>query len=166
MLGLAGVPATAPHDVFAGLEHRQAAIRTVCTACGVMTNAVGTAIYLRAGGSPVHPFTSSGFCGEEIAELQSVLGDGPAFEAIRHNWPVFVPNLVDHATSVRWPLFSAAAVSAGVEAVFVFPLTVDSAPLGAFEIHRDTGDVLTPDEIVDVVHLAAVVLNLLLDVPP
>ncbi|MDX3659740.1 GAF domain-containing protein [Streptomyces sp. ID05-26A] len=169
MLGLTGVPATAPHDVSPWHEHRRAAIRSVCVACGVTTNAVGTAIYLRAGGCAVHPFASSGFCGEEIAELQSVLGEGPAFEAVRQHWPVFVPNLVDHATSVRWPLFSAAAVAIGVEAVFVFPLAVGAEPLGALEIHRDTGDVLTPDEIVDVVHLATVVLNLVLDaglVPP
>jgi hypothetical protein len=165
MLGSTAASATSLHDVSAGREHRQAAIRSVCIACGVTTNAVGTAIYLRAGESGAHPFASSGFCGEEIAELQSVLGEGPAFEAIRQNWPVFVPNLVDHATSVRWPLFSAAAVVAGVEAVFVFPLAIGTEPLGALEIHRDTGEALTPDEIVTVVHLATVVLPLLLDVP-
>lgn len=169
MLGLTGIPVTPSHDVSTWLEHRQATIRTVCTACGVTTNAVGTALYLRTAGNPVHPFASSGFCGEEIAELQSVLGEGPAFEAVRQNWPVFVPNLVDHATSVRWPLFSAAAVATGVEAVFVFPLTIDTEPLGALEIHRGIGDVLTPDEIVDVVHLAAMALTLVLEaglVPP
>ncbi|GLY49894.1 GAF domain-containing protein [Lentzea sp. NBRC 102530] len=165
MFGLTGAPATAPHDVSTWLEHRKTAIRSVCTVCGVTTNAAGTAIYLRTGHGPICLSASSGFCGEEIAELQSALGEGPAFEAVRQNWPVFVPNLVDRATSQRWPLFAAAAVTAGVEAVFVFPLAVGAEPLGALEIHRDTGEGLTPDEIVTVVHLATVALPLLLDVP-
>lgn len=43
-------------------------------------------------------------------------------------------------------------------------LALDGTPLGALEIHRDTCDMLTPDEIVDVVHLADGALTLLLGV--
>ncbi|MFD4636196.1 GAF domain-containing protein [Lentzea sp. NPDC058436] len=157
------ITAASPLDIATDRGRLQAAVRHVCIACGVGTNAVGTAIYLRAAGGPIQPFASAGFCGEEIAELQSALGEGPAFEAARQNWPVFVPNLVDHAISVRWPLFSAAAITTGVEGVFAFPLALGAEPIGSFEIHRDTGDALTPDEIVGAVQLAAVALTLLLD---
>lgn len=92
-----------------------------------------------------------------------MLGEGPASTATRQNWPVFVPNLVDSANAARWPLFAPAAVAAGVAAVFAFPLTLRAMPLGVLEIHRDTGDALTPDEIAGVVELADVVVTLLLD---
>jgi hypothetical protein len=144
-------------------ENQQAAVRHVCIACGIRTNAVGTAIYLSGGRGVVHPFEATGFCGEEIAELQAVLGEGPASEAIRRNRPVLVPDLADSASAARWPLFAPAAVAAGVEAVFAFPLTLGALSLGALEIHRDTSGSLAPDEIAGVVQLADMAMTLLLD---
>ncbi|HEX7308961.1 GAF domain-containing protein [Lentzea sp.] len=163
MLDITRLRTASPEGTDTGPTHRQTIIRHVCIACGVRTNAVGAALYLREGAGRCRPFTSSGFCGEEIAELQTVLGEGPAFEAARQNWPVLVPNLVDHRTSVRWPLFAGAAVAAGVEAIFAFPFSLGEDALGVLEVHRDHGDPLTPDEIVGAVQLADVALALLLD---
>lgn len=140
--------------------HRRAAVRHVCVACGVRTNAVGSAIYLWDGRGAVQLFEAGGFCGVEIAELQTVLAEGPAFTATRQNWPVLVPDLAD---TRHWPLFSPAAVSIGVAAVFAFPLTLNAHSLGAMELHRDSCGALLPDEITDAVHLAEVVTALLLD---
>ncbi|MDX8034044.1 GAF and ANTAR domain-containing protein [Lentzea sp. BCCO 10_0856] len=142
-------------------ETQRAAVRHVCIASGVVTNAVGTAIYLRAGQGAVRLFEATGFCGEELAELQTVLGEGPAFEATQRNRPVLVPDLVDSVSTVRWPLFASAAVEAGVEAVFAFPLTQGAMSVGALEVHRDTGSALTPDEIAAVVQLAEMAMALL-----
>ncbi len=144
-------------------ENQQAAVRHICIACGVRTNAVGTALYLRADRGAVHPFETTGFCGEEIAELQTLLGEGPASTAARQNWPVLVPDLADPVNTERWPLFSPAAVAAGVAAVFTFPLTLGSQSLGVLELHRDTCGALLPDEITDVVQLADAAMALLLD---
>lgn len=140
-------------------------MRHVCIACGVRTNAVGTAIYLKAGGSTVRPFETTGFCGQEIAELQTVLAQGPAFSATRQYWPVLVPDLADPASTARWPRFAPAAVEAGVAAVFAFPLALGSRSLGALEVYRDTSGALVPDEIADVGQLAAAAIALLLDQP-
>lgn len=142
---------------------RQAAVHHVCLACGTRTNAVGTAIYLPGHGGASHPFETTGFCGQEIAELQTVLAEGPALTAARWNQPVFVPDLQNAASTARWPLFAPAAVAAGVAAVFAFPLTLGGFSLGALEIHRDTSGALTPDEIADVVELADAAMALLLD---
>ncbi|MGW6936477.1 GAF and ANTAR domain-containing protein [Lentzea sp. NPDC054927] len=139
-------------------ETRRAAVRHVCIASGVVTNAVGTAIYLRTGQGSVRLFEATGFCGEEVAELQTSLGEGPAFEATLRNRPVLAPELVD---SAHWPSFTPAAVEAGVEAVFAFPLTQGATAIGALEVHRDTDNALTPDEIAGVVQLAEMAMTLL-----
>ncbi|MGW6442808.1 hypothetical protein [Lentzea sp. NPDC055074] len=143
-------------------EHRQVAVRHVCIACSVRTNAVGSALYLRTARSGVQPFETAGFCGVEIAELQTMLAEGPAFTATRQNWPVLVPDLAD---TKHWPLFAPAATAIGVAAVFAFPLVLNAHSLGALEIHRDTCGALLPDEIADAVHLADVATALLLDRP-
>ena len=150
-------------NVAARLVHRQVAVRHVCIACGVRTNAIGTALYLWEAAGRCDLYTSSGFCGEEIAELQTMLCEGPAFEAARQNWPVLVPDLVDHVASVRWPLLAGAAVEAGVAAIFAFPLALGAEPLGVLEIHRGEGDALTPTEVAGAVQLADIALTLLLD---
>ncbi|NKE57073.1 GAF domain-containing protein [Lentzea sp. PSKA42] len=142
---------------------KQAAVRHVCIACGVRTNAVGTAIYLRAGRGAVRPFESTGCCGEEIAELQTVHEEGPASAATRQNWPVLVPDLTNSSIAARWPFFTPAAIATGVAAVFAFPLTMGALSLGALEVHRDTDGSLTPGEIAEVVQLVGVAMTLLLD---
>ncbi|PWK84910.1 GAF domain-containing protein [Lentzea atacamensis] len=144
-------------------ENQRTAVRHACIACGIRTNAVGTAIYLWTGGGAVRTFETTGFCGEEIAELQTVFGEGPASAATRQNWPVLVPDLADSASAARWPHFAPAAVAAGVAATFAFPLTLGALSLGVLEIHRDADGALTPDEIADVVQLADAVMTLLLD---
>ncbi|MEU7482085.1 GAF domain-containing protein [Lentzea sp. NPDC042327] len=143
-------------------EHRQVAVRHVCIACGVRTNAVGSAIYLRTTRNGVQPFETAGFCGVEIAELQTMLAEGPAFTATRQNWPVLVPDL---AATKHWPVFAPAAIAIGVAAMFAFPLVLNAHSLGTLEIHRDACGALLPDEIADAVHLADVATALLLDRP-
>ncbi|MDT7790346.1 MAG: hypothetical protein QOF58_8765 [Pseudonocardiales bacterium] len=145
-------------------QNRRAAVRHVCIAGGIRTDAVGAAIYLRGAQGAVNPFDANGFCGEEIAELQTAFGQGPAFTSTLRNRPVLVPDLVGSDSAARWPLFAPAAVEAGVEAVFAFPLALGALSFGALEVHRDTRGALTPDEIADVMRLADVATTLLLDV--
>ncbi|HUQ56359.1 hypothetical protein [Lentzea sp.] len=144
-------------------QNRQAAVRQICIACGIRTDAVGTAIYLRGAQGAVHPFTTAGFCGEEVGELQTVLAEGPAFMSLRQTWPVLVPDLAAPRSTERWPRFAPAAVEIGVAAVFAFPLTLAARSLGILEIHRDHCGALLPGEIADVVHLADAATALVLD---
>jgi GAF domain-containing protein len=146
-------------------QTRQAAVRHVCIACGIRTDAVGTAIYLRGPQGVVHPYVTAGFCGEEVGELQTVLAEGPAFLSMRQSWPVLVPDLTTPRSTERWPLFAPAAADIGVAAVFAFPLTLAARSLGTLEVHRDSCGALLPDEIADVVRLADAATALLLDQP-
>ena len=67
--------------------------------------------------------------------LQTELGEGPCLTAYTSGEPVFVPDL---AADDRFPKFGPAAVSAGMAAVFTFPLYHGSQRLGALDLYRDT----------------------------
>ncbi len=67
--------------------------------------------------------------------LQTELGEGPCLDAYRTGDPVSVPDLVGDA---RFPRFAAAALAAGVRAVFAFPLRHDDQLLGALDLYRTT----------------------------
>ncbi|GLZ29326.1 hypothetical protein Lesp02_15160 [Lentzea sp. NBRC 105346] len=149
----------------AELDGERAGVRHVCLACGIRTNAIGVAVYLLASGGAAHPLETTGQVGQEIAELQLTVGEGPLRDALRHNQPVLVPHLDDSASAERWPVFTPAAMAAGVAAVFAIPLTLGAISLGVLEICRDTGCALAPDELTDVLLYADVAITLMLDQP-
>ncbi|SES07676.1 ANTAR domain-containing protein [Lentzea xinjiangensis] len=134
-------------------------VHHVCLACRTGLKAVGVEIYLAVAAQPLEVV---GAAGEEIAELQVTVGEGPASEAMRQNQPVLVPDLADGWSERRWPAFAPAAVAAGVAAMFVFPLTLGAIALGALEICRDADGPLSPDELADALLFADTATALLL----
>lgn len=134
-------------------------VRHVCLACRIGLNAAGVAVYLVG---TAQPLEVAGPAGEEMAELQATVGEGPVSEAVRQNQPVFAPDLADGWSASRWPVFAPAAVEAGVAAVFVIPLTLGAIALGALEICRDVDGPLSPDELADALLFADTATTLLL----
>ncbi|GAA3870448.1 GAF domain-containing protein [Saccharothrix violaceirubra] len=137
-------------------------VRHVCLACKVRLNAAGVAVYLVGSAQPLEV---AGATGEEMAELQATVGEGPMSEASRQNHPVFVSDLADGWSASRWPAFAAAAAAAGVAAVFVIPLTLGAIALGALEICRDVAGPLSQDELADALLFADTATTLLLGGP-
>ena len=84
-----------------------------------------------------------------IEELQLTLGEGPCVDAINAGGPVLVPDLDDRQdlSSDRWPTFLAAVASAGVRAVFAFPLRIGVINLGAMDLYRDATGPLADKEL-------------------
>jgi len=68
-------------------------------------------------------------------ELQFSTGEGPACDVHTSGRPVLVPALP--AESGRWPAYVAAAVEAGVCAVFTFPLHQGALRIGALSGYSD-----------------------------
>jgi diguanylate cyclase (GGDEF)-like protein len=68
-------------------------------------------------------------------QLQTEVGQGPCLSAYESAEAVAVPDL---AGDGRFPLFAAAAVAAGLGAVFTFPLHAGEGGLGALDLYRDT----------------------------
>lgn len=91
-----------------------------------------------------------------IEELQFSLGEGPCVDAIRAGGPVLVPDLdrPGDVTVDRWPTFMESAGSAGVRAVFAFPLRIGAISVGALDLYRVRPGELTEDELLAVLMAA------------
>jgi GAF domain len=88
---------------------------------------------------------------ELVEELQFSLGEGPCIESSRSGRPVLLPDLTRLA-SQQWPAFTASALSAGIAAIFAFPLQVGAISLGVMDLYRD---VVGPLSVADIAQAAA-----------
>lgn len=71
---------------------------------------------------------------ERLEETQYTLGEGPGVEAFTIAAPVLVSDA--QADDDRWPAFTDAAASAGLGAVFAFPLQLGAILLGTLDLYR------------------------------
>jgi GAF domain len=90
---------------------------------------------------------------DRLEDLQLEFAEGPTVEAVRHGWPVLVPDLSGESES-RWPWYAPAAVEAGARAVFVFPVQVGAIRLGALSLYRDSAGDLNEGQVKDARTLA------------
>ena len=97
----------------------------------------------------------------ELEDLAVTAGAGPCMDAFALGHPVLVPDLA--AEHVRWPGFTADAVSAGVAAVFSFPLRVGGARLGVLELHRTASGALSHTQLTDAFLLADAATDTIFD---
>ena len=96
-----------------------------------------------------------------VEDLQFSLGEGPCLEAFENGGPVLEADL--HATNGRWPGFVAAAVEAGVRAVFALPLQLGAIRLGVLYLNRRKAGMLSQDELADAFVLAEMATVALLE---
>jgi diguanylate cyclase (GGDEF)-like protein len=75
-------------------------------------------------------------------KLQTELGEGPCLAAYRTGEAVSVPDLNNER---RFPVFAPRALTAGLTAVFTFPLRHDDLLLGALDLYRETAGPLMPE---------------------
>jgi hypothetical protein len=64
------------------------------------------------------------------------VGEGPGWDAHTTQRMVLVP-LLDDETGSRWPVFSHAVKSFGVEGMYSFPLSVGTIRIGAIDLYAD-----------------------------
>jgi GAF domain/ANTAR domain len=96
-----------------------------------------------------------------VQELQLTLGEGPCVDAWANRAPVLEPDLAD-PTVVRWPAFAQAGATAGVQAVFAFPLALGAIRIGVLVLYRDRSGALSADELAYGLVLADVATHLVL----
>jgi diguanylate cyclase (GGDEF)-like protein len=77
-------------------------------------------------------------------KLQTELGEGPCLAAYNSGVAISVPDL---RLEQRFPEFSRRALSAGLVAVFTFPLRHDDVQLGALDLYRATAGPLSADHM-------------------
>jgi hypothetical protein len=134
----------------------------LCTAAAQALSASGAAVVVMAEDGLRGATVASDPAGEQIEELQFLLGEGPGTDAFVNRRPVLVPDLADEAVA-RWPIYTPAAGDLGVRAVFAFPLQVGAARLGVLEIFRVRPGQLSPVELRRALMFADVALTTLLD---
>lgn len=96
---------------------------------------------------------ASGDLAGVVEDLQFSLGEGPCLDAFSAGRPALEPDLTG-AGRARWPLFADAALSAGVCAVFAFPLQLDTAPFGVLDVARTRTGLLGEEQLADALAFA------------
>ena len=111
-------------------------------------------------GSTPHYIAASNGAARRFELLQNELGEGPCVEAFQSGHPV---SCADLAGDGRFPTFAAAAVDAGLRAVFTFPLFHGTERFGALDLYRETVGELDADDMAAAQTLADVAAALLLN---
>jgi hypothetical protein len=127
----------------------------LCQVCAEVTGVSGAGIMLTSGDVPRGSLCTTNEVSARIEELQYTLGEGPCVDAYRQDRPVLESDLADPATQ-RWFGFAAAAVEAGVRAIFGFPLQVGSVRFGALNLYCDRPGPLSDEQHADALVMADV----------
>ncbi|ROR91880.1 GAF and ANTAR domain-containing protein [Nocardioides aurantiacus] len=118
-----------------GAEPGLEAANDLCSACVELLGMDGAAVSMIYEGVSRGTFGASGEDGRRLDEYQFTFGEGPCLDAVTHRRSVLAPDL-DAPTETRWPLFSDAALTDGVRAVFALPIMITSACVGALDLFR------------------------------
>ena len=131
-------------------------------ACVSVLAVTGAGIMIMVDGGHRGTLGSSDATMGVVEELQFTLGEGPCLDSYRLGRPVFEPALADPITP-RWPSFTPPAVSAGVQAIFGFPLQIGTISLGALDIYADQPGDLNDVQLADALVMADVVTHEILE---
>jgi hypothetical protein len=123
--------------------------RRICELCVTMLGVTGAGISMVTETGNRGVVCATDDVAAEIEDLQFSLGEGPCVDAVRAGAPVLIPDLdrPGDVTIDRWPTFMASAESAGVRAVFAFPLRIGAISVGALDLYRDHPGELAEHEL-------------------
>jgi hypothetical protein len=107
------------------------------------------------------PLFASDTVAARLEELQLTLGEGPGADGFRLGTPELIPDLA--LAAGRWPGFAPAAVAAGARAIFAVPLQAGAIQVGVLSLYRGRPGPLAAGELADVLVLAGIALQLVLD---
>ena len=127
----------------------------LCAVAAEVTAMSGAGIMLMTSDVPQGSLCSTNDLSALIEDLQFTFGEGPCIDAYHQDRPVLEPDLADPDRN-RWMAFSPPAVSAGVRAVFGFPVQVGVVRLGALNLYRDRPGGLSEDQHADSLVMADV----------
>ncbi|KAA9153004.1 GAF and ANTAR domain-containing protein [Amycolatopsis acidicola] len=144
-------------------EAAPVALRHVCLACAEAVSADDAALLLASTLQSWELACATNPLGEELVELQTTYGEGPAIDAAAGFGPVLVEELDSPMSHARWPAYAPEARRAGACAQFSIPLRVGAVRLGALDLFRRTPGPLSAAELAEAVVYAdaalAIVLN-------
>jgi hypothetical protein len=142
---------------------RRASVADVCAVACRSARLDGSWLAAASNGEPDFLMCATDLVGEQLAELQLTLGDGPAHDVLASAAPVLAADLDDEEFSRRWPAFTPAARRLGAGAVFVFPLIVGAIRAGVLGLYRTSAAPLQDGQLGDLLILAETATVMLLD---
>jgi len=117
----------------------------LCQVSMDIVDVTGAGIMLMSGDVPQGSVCTTDAVSALLEDLQYTLGEGPCVDAYLHDQVVLEPDLAAPDRR-RWAAFTPGALSAGVGAVFAFPLRVGTVRLGALNLYRDRPGPLGHDQ--------------------
>lgn len=136
--------------------------RDLCQACVEVVGVTGASVMVMSEGL-ANPLASSDSVAACIEDLQHTIGEGPCIDAYTGDRAVFEPDLATPRQS-RWPAFGPAALAAGANALFAFPLRVGGVHLGALTLYQARAGELSADQHADAQTMAGIVANAILSI--
>jgi hypothetical protein len=121
----------------------------ICELCVEMLQVTGAGISMVTSAGNRGVVCATDDISARIEDLQFTLGEGPCIDAVRSAAPVLIPDLAeaDDLATLRWPAFMDGAATAGVRAVFAFPLRLGAISVGALDLYRDKPGDLNDDRL-------------------
>jgi ANTAR domain-containing protein/GAF domain-containing protein len=152
-----------------GLVAEQAARRRgpvaavdVCAAAAAALPVSGAWVLARGAGAN-HLMCVTDEVGEQLAELQMTLGEGPCLDVLDSGAPVLVADLDDAHAARRWPGFTSQARQSSAAAIFALPLQLGAIRVGSLGLYRDKPGALGTAELGDALILADAATIVLLE---
>jgi GAF domain-containing protein len=141
-------------------------VERLCDLCVLSSGVDGGSVTLvtpAGGGDLVHATDETA---RAIGDLQGLLGEGPALDALRGGGPVLIDDVLDHGEGVRvwWAALVPELAALGARALFAFPLRVGPVALGVFELYRHDPGPPGPAELRQMLSTADGIVVALLDV--
>ncbi|HXT90074.1 MAG TPA: GAF and ANTAR domain-containing protein [Trebonia sp.] len=142
---------------------RRVSVADVCAVAAGCAQVSGAWVTVSGGREPDFVMCVTDPVGEQLAELQLTLGEGPCHDVLASAAPVLAADLGDQASGRRWPGFTAHAGRLGAGAVFAFPLSIGAIRAGVMGLYRDSPGPLPGPRFGDGLILADAATMLLLD---
>lgn len=133
----------------------------LCEACARALPVTGVGMALMSTRGPEGLVAATDGVARTMEKLQFSFGEGPCVDASVTGAPVLAPQFAAMALR-RWPAFGPAAVDAGIEAVFAFPLRIGAIRLGVLDLYRDNPGSLTPAQLSEALCFADAATRILL----
>jgi GAF domain-containing protein len=129
------------------------ALRGLTAGCAEVVGVTGSGIMLMTDDVQRGSLRTSDDVSATIEDLQFEFEEGPCVDAYHQQHAILEPDL-EAPKSPRWSAFTPAALTAGVRAIFGFPLTVGEIRLGSLNLYRDEPGALRGEQEADALRVA------------
>ena len=127
---------------------------SLCVASAQAIGVAGAGVILMSGGRALGVCVSDAMTAA-VEEVQYTLGEGPCVDAFHTKAPVLAPDLTLADVNL-WPGFRVGAATAGVSAVFGFPLLIGSVCFGALNLYNVHPGALSDEQFANALAVAHV----------